>query len=375
MSLTNECGESAWEADNRVVATIARAYSAADKQAKGAMLDELCSRTGWHRAHARRVLRAAIARDGADSPAVSRRKYGSDAVELLSRCWTLLDMPSGKRLVPALPAVTAALVRHGYLAPGTAALRQVNEMSPATVDRALADERARSTHPTVCPTHAQVMADLPIRRLASPSETPGQIEMSLRRCDARLPIATLTGTATATRWTVYRSFDCDQEFAVESALTSIAHELPCAMDAITATGDDDRLVERIGQWCTARGIEFFARPDGTKRRGSDVAHRISHDGSVVSAVTLLNAIWRSREVLINNFYPHQFGAHGRVTTATPWEMIRSSPQIADEDKAIFADEHDHADPVQLNRFLTSALVGDGRLSEQTYAPLVAAGRR
>lgn len=58
------------------------------------------------------------------------------AVELLTRCWAVLDGPTGKRLRAALPEVLANLARHGHLAGiDPVVVAQVLAMSPATIDR------------------------------------------------------------------------------------------------------------------------------------------------------------------------------------------------------------------------------------------------
>jgi len=44
-----------------VTETTAIRYSLADKRTKGIILDELCANTGWHRNHARKALKAALA--------------------------------------------------------------------------------------------------------------------------------------------------------------------------------------------------------------------------------------------------------------------------------------------------------------------------
>ena len=44
-----------------VAKTIATRYKRASRAEKGAILDELCATTGWHRNHARRALGQALA--------------------------------------------------------------------------------------------------------------------------------------------------------------------------------------------------------------------------------------------------------------------------------------------------------------------------
>ena len=95
-------------------------WSKATKAEKSAILDAVCQVTGWHRDHARKAIRRALADQARGGPParVPRevvRTYDDDAVALLTRCWAVLDGPTGKRLHAALPEVLANLARHGHL--------------------------------------------------------------------------------------------------------------------------------------------------------------------------------------------------------------------------------------------------------------------
>ena len=116
----------------------------ATRSEKGAILDAVCAVTGWHRDHARKAIRLALA----DKPTRPRRPrepvrvYDDAAVEVLTRCWAVLDGPTGKRLRPALPGLIANLSSHGHLAGiDPATIDQVLAMSAATIDRRLAAAR------------------------------------------------------------------------------------------------------------------------------------------------------------------------------------------------------------------------------------------
>lgn len=123
-------------------------WSKATRAEKSAILDAVCGVTGWHRDHARKVIRQALAEQAGGGPAPRKARepvtvYGPEAVELLTRCWAILDGPTGKRLHPALPGVIANLERHGHLSGvDEAVIAQVLAMSPATIDRRLADARS-----------------------------------------------------------------------------------------------------------------------------------------------------------------------------------------------------------------------------------------
>jgi hypothetical protein len=122
-------------------------WSKASRAEKSAILDAVCGVTGWHRDHARKAIRTALADRARGGPLPRKKRepvrvYDDAAVELLTRCWAALDGPAGKRLHPALPQVLANLDRHGHLDQvDPAVLEQVLAMSPATIDRRLAGAR------------------------------------------------------------------------------------------------------------------------------------------------------------------------------------------------------------------------------------------
>src|SRR5215207_2618934 len=66
----------------------------AARREKGAILDTVCAVTGWHRDHARKVIRTARAGNQHTGPRQQRdpvRLYDDAAVALLTRCWAVLD--------------------------------------------------------------------------------------------------------------------------------------------------------------------------------------------------------------------------------------------------------------------------------------------
>ncbi|MEJ7741085.1 MAG: hypothetical protein WKF73_00205 [Nocardioidaceae bacterium] len=130
----------------QVTATMVKKYRKATRVEKAAILGHLCEVNGWHRDHARKALRVAMA--GPSAPRRSRApvlRYGPEVIEALVKVWAVLDGPTGKRMAPALPDLVASLRRHGELDLTDEVAAQLSAMSAATIDRRLAGVRKQAT--------------------------------------------------------------------------------------------------------------------------------------------------------------------------------------------------------------------------------------
>ena len=118
-------------------------YNRADKAGKGLLLDELCATTGWHRNHARKSLAQAL------KPRLVRPRaprvpiYGPDVIAALAFCWAVLGAPTGKRLAPIMSELVPTLRRFDQLVISDDTEMALLAMSPATMDRRLAADRAK----------------------------------------------------------------------------------------------------------------------------------------------------------------------------------------------------------------------------------------
>ena len=128
-----------------ILASQVNKWPKATRQEKSEILDAICQVTGWHRDHARKMIRRRVAgiEPGprkAREPVVT---YDQAVIDLLVRCWALLDGPTGKRLQPALPQLVTSMRDHGRLdATDQTTVEALLRMSPATIDRRLRPYRA-----------------------------------------------------------------------------------------------------------------------------------------------------------------------------------------------------------------------------------------
>ena len=187
-------------------------YQQASKRGKSRILDELCANTGWHRSHARKALKAALVPTIVAVRGPRPVMYGPEVIAALTVCWTVLGMPAGKRLAPMLAELVAVLrhFRELVISDETAAL--LVSMSAATIDRRLADERAKYTIRGRVGTKpgSLLKSQIPVRTWAEWDDAvPGFVEIDTVFHDGGNRggghAFTLTVTDIATGWTESRS--------------------------------------------------------------------------------------------------------------------------------------------------------------------------
>lgn len=301
-------------------------YAKGSKSEKGEVLDALCQATGWHRDHARKALRAAIAR-GEEPPPPRRRRqpprrYDDTIIKALRVCWAVLDGPTGKRLAPALPQLVTSLRAHGELDLTDAQASLLCQMSPATIDRRLADDRAQlvigkgrsMTKPGSLP-----KSSIPMKTWSEWSNTtPGFVEIDLVSHDGGDNNGeycwSLCVTDIATDWTRAATVMGKGERRITTALEQIWLTWPVHLAGIHSDNGSEFINHHLARWCQTRQITFSrSRPT----RSNDNAWVEQKNWSLIRLcagyyrydttreLSLLNQIWSAETELVNLFLPQQ----------------------------------------------------------------------
>jgi transposase InsO family protein len=296
-------------------------YQRASKRGKSRILDELCANTGWHRNHARKALTAALRPKVVTVRSPRPVTYGPEVIAALTVCWTVLGMPAGKRLAPMLAELVAVLRHFRELVIGEETAALLVTMSAATIDRRLADERARhkikgrvGTKPG-----SLLKSQIPVRTWADWDDAvPGFVEIDTVFHDGGHRggghAFTLTVTDIATGWTENRSLPDRAAKTVLAALNHIAAAMPFPIIGVDCDNGSEFINEDLLRWCERRRITFTRSRPGNKNDGCHVEQKnwavvrtvvgyYRYDSA--SELLLLNEIWQLQSKLTNYFHPQQ----------------------------------------------------------------------
>lgn len=246
-----------------VTKQMVKRYKKASKSEKGAMLTELCALTGWTRRHARRALTKAHTQPFPPPRRQRPRIYGPAVLEALRFVWATLNGPAGKRLAPFIAEAVEALERHGELDLDHEVRSKLLQMSSATIDRALSDERRRlrvkgrsGTKPG-----SILKRQIPIRTFADWDERlPGFCEADLVGHDGGSPYGefcqTLDLVCIATGWTEMRAIKTKAQRWVLVALKDIRRSLPFELLGLDCDNGGEFINIELFRYCADEAITF-----------------------------------------------------------------------------------------------------------------------
>lgn len=335
-------------------------YGKGTKQEKSQVLDTICEVNGWHRDHARRVLRRMACGNWPPPPRTPREPvltYDQAVIDALVTCWVVLDGPTGKRLRPALVNLVPALIAHQELTCPPQVVDLLLAMSPATIDRRLSPYRTglvATKGRAMTKPGSMLKTSIPMKTWHEWDETiPGFIQIDLVAHDGGdnngAFFSTLDATDIATGWTEAITVRSKGERIVAAGLTELIGRFPFAINGIHSDNGSEFINHHLLRWCDARHLTFTR---GRAHHSNDQAYVEQKNWSSVRRAVgyfrydtrhelhLLNQLWPLHGHLDNLFLPQQKlvkkTRQGAKTTkkydtaTTPYQRLaRDHPELLD----------------------------------------------
>ncbi len=282
----------------------------------------------------------------------------------LRKIWAVMDAPAGKPMAPFMAEMVAALERHGELELTGEVRAKLLTISPATIDRRLATDRARlqirgrsGTKPG-----SLLKSQIPVRTWADwDDDRPGFVEIDLVGHEGGNPkgtfCQTLTCTDIATGWTENAAIANKAKHRVRAGLATVATAFPFPMLGIDSDNGTEFINFLLLAWCTDNQITFTRSRPGNKNDNGHVEQKNwatvrqavgYHRYDTTTEVEHLNRIYAVLRLLTNFFAPQQKllskTRHGAKVTkrydtaATPHQRVQADPRIPQTIKHALRDQ-------------------------------------
>jgi hypothetical protein len=362
-----------------VLRELARRYRKAGKKERGVILDEVVRLCGYSRAYAARRLRTCALHGVPEQPARRSRKprYGAETLVPLRKIWAVLGAPCGKRLAPYLAEIVPVLERFDELHLTAEARGKLTSISPASIDRLLAQDRrsyelkGRSrTKPG-----SLLRSQVAVRTFAEWNEgRPGFLEIDLVSHDGGMAhgdwIQTLDATDVYSGWTETRAVRNKAQAHVFASLLEIRKSLPFPLLGLDSDNGSEFINDQLSRYCQQEGLTFTrSRP----YRKNDSCFVEQKNWTVVrqtvgyarydtpAELELLNQIYGTLRLLGNFFLPQMKLIQKTRTGAkvnkrydearTPYQRLLKSGFLSPTEERALANHYQTLNPAALRRDL------------------------
>lgn len=269
-------------------------YQIGSKKEKGSILDTFCQSTNLGRSTARRYLTSPTL-GNKHVPRMDRRrnratKYSPAAKEKLVWLWRVMYQPCGKYLVADLPQWIASLEAHGELVLNEhgwseEVKQELLQMSAATVDRYLKEERERLRLKGISTTKPGVLLrnSIQIRKAGDeiPPE-PGFFEVdTVAHCGPTLKgefARSLVMTDVIVGWIHLEVLRNNAHVHIRKGLDAALDAIPYQVEGLDCDNGSELINYDVLNWAAGKNIFFTrARP----YRKNDQAHVESKNNHIV----------------------------------------------------------------------------------------------
>jgi len=373
-----------------VTAIVASRYRKATKKEKYIILGEFTQLNGYNRCYAAFLLREHGKRLRVNTNTVlvgdfrkrikrnKPRIYDDKVESALKKIWFLMDCICGKRLAPMLGELIGVLERFGEIELESEVKEKLLNVSPATIDRLLVEERKKQTLRARSKTKPGTLLkhQIPIRTFSEWDEQkPGFVEMDLVGHDGGDVsgdyIQTLDITDVCTGWTETQAVKNRAQVWVFEALKQIRECLPFKLLGIDSDNGGEFINDQLYRYCQKEQITFTR---GRPYRKNDSCYVEQKNYSVVrravgylryeteEQLEVINELYGYLRVYTNYFQPvmkliekTRVGSRVRKKydkSKTPYHRVIESSHVEEEEEKALSKEYAKLNPAELKRQIT-----------------------
>jgi hypothetical protein len=360
-------------------------YFKSSKKEKSAILDELCSITGYERKWAIRIL--AKGHKTGKKASGRTKQYSEDSIIRLKKLWHIMRRINSKKMVAAFPTWLNYYQGVGF---NPRIKEEILSMSHSTIDRYLEKYRKQfaRTKRTGTVRAKNFLHVIPIKDFTQKSQIPGALQAdTVAHCGNSLSgqfVWTLTVTDEVTGWTENRALFGKSGHTVTSGFTSIFWDLPYKVHTLNTDNGTEFLNEKLQNYITKeKGLKFTrSRP----YKSNDNAHveqkNFTHVRELFGyerydkeeLVFVMNDIYKNYfNILYNYFIPQhkcikveRVGAKYKRTfdkPKTPYQRLIDSGTLTIYEKEKLAKTFNSLNPIELRKDLSFQLKRFKRIFE------------
>jgi len=368
-----------------VTRTLAVRYQKASKKEKRVILDEFCHLTSYNRCYATIVFKQALADKTAKSDSENQRQargaskvYDQQVLIALRQVWLLMDCICGKRLAPVLSEIVRVLESHGELKLKPKVRQKLQQISAATIDRLLVEDKKQSLNGSRARTKPGTLlkSQIPIRTFAEWNDArPGFTEIDLVGHDGGQASGdfcyTLDLTDVASGWTETRAIRNKAQVWVVEELKLIEKRLPFELLGIDSDNGSEFINAHLLRYCQDRKLTFtrarsYRKTDNcfVEQKNYSVVRRAVGYARYEpeTELKLLNQLYDHLRLYSNYFQPvmklvskERQGSQVKKkydTARTPYQRLLESEHLNKEQKQQLKKEYQKLNPAELKREIT-----------------------
>lgn len=369
---------------------IAKRYQKARKKEKNNILNEFCKLTNYNRMYASYILRnwnrkiylrkngkliGYIAGETKKAKRHKLRIYTDKVINVLKKIWYICDCICGKRLAPILKEIVPILEKHKEITLDDKTRDLLFKISPATIDRALKEERKLCTLKTKGKTKPAILLkhQIPIRTFSEwDDKKAGFVEVDLVSHDGGEIhgdfIQTLDLTDIATTWTETRAVKNKAQIWVFEALEDIIKQLPFKILGIDSDNGSEFINNHLLKFCLKEKITFtrtrpYRKNDNcfVEQKNYSIVRRYVgyYRYDTEEELNFLNKLYKVLRLYTNFFLPtmklvSKTRIGSRVSRKydkpkTPYQRVLESAEIPEENKMRLRSLYKTLNPAELKR--------------------------